>query len=143
MIAGAREFFRTPAGKGVGIVLALVAIALCVWSIISNLGGSEAAKMSNERVFVCAETGKAFDLELEPGMKFPVRSPYSGKDTGYPAELCYWTADGKIRKDPYPVLLNEYLNKPGPTYCPDCGRLVVHYNPQPREGSTPPRKKGQ
>ncbi len=141
MIAGVREFFRTSAGKYAAIALVVVAVAICAWSIISNLGASDAAKLSNARVFLCVETNKPYDLELEAGMSVPAPSPYSGKATGYPAERCFWTADGKIKDDPTFVVLNEQLGKRGSTYCPDCGRLVVAYNPEPSERSTPPRKK--
>jgi hypothetical protein len=143
MIAEAREFFRTGKGKNAAIGLVIVALGVCAWSIWGTLGDGEAAQMSAERVFVCTETGKAFDLELKAGMKIPVRSPHSGKDTGYPAELCYWTADGKVKEDFTAVALNEQLGKWGPTYCPDCGRLVVRYNPKPTDGSKPPPKKGE
>ncbi|HEV2295121.1 MAG TPA: hypothetical protein VGR35_14805 [Tepidisphaeraceae bacterium] len=142
MIVGVREFFRTSAGKYAAIGLVVVALGLCAWSIMSNMRGNEAARMSADRVFVCADTGKPFEMELKAGMKIPTRSPHSGKDTGYPAELCYWTADGKIKEDFTAVLLNEQAGRSGPTYCPDCGRLVVRYNPQPTEGSKPPPKKG-
>ena len=55
----------------------------------------------------------------------------SGKKTGVPAEACYWTADGGTKKNPTWVLLNELAGKPGPTFCPDCNRLVVGHNPAP------------
>ena len=68
----------------------------------------------------------------------PVESPYTNRPTGYEAELCYWTKDGKMRSEPYPVLLNSHARKPEPTFCPDCGRLVVPLNPAPSEGQSPP-----
>ena len=141
MIAEAREFFRTGKGKNVAIGLVIVALGICAWSVWGIFGGGEAARMSADRVFVCSETGRPFELELKAGMKIPVHSPHSGKDTGYPAELCYWTADGKVKSEYTAVLLNEQLGKPGQTYCPDCGRLVVRYNPLPAEGAKPPPKK--
>ena len=52
-----------------------------------------------------------------------------------------WTKDGKIKQDPTPVLLNEYAGKPGPTFCPDCGRRVVAHNPPPVIGAKPPPTK--
>lgn len=110
---------------------------------MSNLGGSEAAQISAERVFMCAETGKPFELELEAGMKIPTHSPHSGKDTGYPAELCYWTADGKTKSEPTAVLLNSVTGKSGPTFCRDCSRLVVGHNPSPEPGMSPPPKESE
>jgi hypothetical protein len=62
----------------------------------------------------------------------------SGKKVGYPAELCYWTADGKLRSEPVPVLLNEYRGQKGPTFCPDCGRLVRPQQSQPYPNAKPP-----
>ncbi len=142
MIAGVREFFRTSAGRYAAIALVVLAVCLCAWSIRNNLGVNEAAQMSAERVFICVETGQPFELEMTAGMRFPVRSPHSDKDTGYPAELCYWTTDGKVKDDFTAVALNEQLGEPGATYCPDCSRLVVRYNPKPTDGAVAPPKKG-
>jgi hypothetical protein len=89
-------------------------------------------------IYMCTETGKAFKHKNEEGEVPPVYSPYSGKNTGVKAELCYWTADGGTKKDPTPVLLNRLAGKDGPTFCPDCGRLVVGHNPAPRPGAKPP-----
>lgn len=71
-------------------------------------------------------------------MTYPVKCPDTGKETGYEAELCYWTKDGHPKDEPIPVLLNKYKGDPGPTFCPDCGRLVVYHNPLAVEGHTPP-----
>ncbi len=141
MLTGFREYLGTKGGQYVaivGLVLALVALS---YTIYSNLGGSDAASLSSERVFLCVETNKSYEMELKAGMRIPAPSPFSGKDTGYLAELCYWTADGNPKKEPTAVVLNEELGKPGNTYCPDCGRLVVHYNPPATEGAKPPPKK--
>ena len=107
-------------------------------SLTGLLGRSDAAAASADRAFIDAESLKSFTIRLKPGMTIPVRSPYSGKDTGYPAELCYWTRDGQIKDTPTPVLLNAYRGRPEPTFCPDCGRLVVGHNPQPMAGAKPP-----
>ncbi len=71
-------------------------------------------------------------------MHIPVKSPFTGKETGYKAELCFWTKDGSTKTDPTAVLMNDDVGKPGPTFCPDCGRLVVHHNPVPGPHSKPP-----
>jgi hypothetical protein len=81
--------------------------------------------------FMCSETGKVFTYEMHAGEHWPVLSPYSGKMTGYPAERCYWTKDGKRKLTPTYVILNEHLGKPGDTICPECGRVVVGHNPPP------------
>ncbi|MBN2563999.1 MAG: hypothetical protein JXQ75_24050 [Phycisphaerae bacterium] len=87
-----------------------------------------------EAVFMCAETGKTFPYAMQKGEHWPVMSPYSNKQTGYPTEQCYWTKVGREwrrKKTPTYVILNEYLGKPGDTVCPDCGRIVVGHNPLP------------
>ena len=137
MAAGLREFFESPKGKGLVIAAGVVLIAALFWALRDNLSGSQAAAVSRNRTFIDAKTGKPFSYELQNGDKYPVRAP-SGGMTGYPAELCYWTKDGGVKQDPTPVLLNVWIGKPGPTYCPDCGRLVVPHNPYPAPGATPP-----
>jgi len=82
-------------------------------------------------VFLCTETNKPFEYAMQMGEKWPVPSPFSKKNTGYPAEQCYWTRDGKRKSEPTYVILNEHLGKRGDTICPDCGRLVVGHNPPP------------
>jgi hypothetical protein len=138
MIERIRAFLETSAGRVTGIALCVVALVIVVWSFRSNLGDTEAEAASKDRIFVCSETGKAFHVTIEPNMTIPVDSPYSGKKTGYPAALCYWTKDGQLKKDPTPVLLNETVGKRGPTFCPDCGRLVGPQAPPPMPGVKPP-----
>ena len=90
---------------------------------------------------MCSETGKSFELSVDANTRVPVRSPYSGKNTGYPAEFCYWTKEGKLKKDPTFVLLNSYQGIKDPTFCPDCGRLVVAQNPPGIPGDMAPPTK--
>lgn len=85
-------------------------------------------------MYICAETGKTFPHVRKSGEQSPVLSPHSGKNTGYMAEKCYWTKDGKIKDTPTYVLLNEATGKPGPTWCPDCDREVIPHNPRPKRG---------
>jgi hypothetical protein len=136
MLEGAQRFFATRNGQvvagivvGVGVIAAILAIR-SAWR-------SDIATFSRERPFVDAATGKPFEYTISVGDTYPVNAPSGGK-TGYPAELCYWTKDGKPKTDPTPVLLNAWTKKPGPTFCPDCGRLVVPHNPPPRPGDAPP-----
>ncbi|HVX83452.1 MAG TPA: hypothetical protein VH253_01410 [Phycisphaerae bacterium] len=118
--------------KGIVATLAIIAAAGALgyqwWH-----GSQAAAQMADNstRWFVDAETHQAFQKKLALGMTVPVKSPYTNRATGYPAELCYWTKDGKPKKDPTPVLLNSEVGIDGPTFCPDCGRLVVGRNPAP------------
>jgi hypothetical protein len=138
MIERIRQFLRTGGGRIAAIVLAVLALVVVVYSVRENLGDSEAAALSKHRLYVCSETGKAFDVKIVSGLTNPVESPYSGKKTGYPAELCYWTKSGGVKKEPTGVLLNQTVGKRGPTFCPDCGRLVVPFNPPPMPGGKPP-----
>ena len=135
---GLREFFNTTAGKVTAVAIVVVALGLMAVQSYRGLGPADAARASRDRMFICSETGKSFGLELEAGMHIPVHSSYSAKQTGYPAELCFWTKDGKTKTEPTLVLLNSWTGKPGPTFCPDCGRLVISRNPPPGVDAKPP-----
>src|SRR4051794_31940116 len=104
-----REFFNSNAGKATAIILILVGVVAMFMSVRSNLS-SDIAAISRDRMFIDAKTLKPYEHVLSMGEKMPVKAP-SGGNTGYPAELCYWTKDGTIRKDPYPVLLNQAIGK--------------------------------
>ncbi len=132
-----REWLDSTGGKIVAGALILVAAVAVVYVVRNTFGPSADATDANTRIFIDAETGKPFRHELKLGDTIPLKAP-SGKESGYQAELCYWTGDGKIKTDPTPVLLNELVGKPGPTFCPDCKRLVVPHNPMPQSGSKPP-----
>jgi len=127
-------------------ILAMCVVGLIVVAAIyvahDFFGSSSAAKASNARIFIDADTGKPFNHEIARGESFPIKAP-SGNNTGYPAELCYWTKDGQISDKPVPVLLKQYLGQPGPTFCPDCGRLVVAHNPMPDASTKPPPDQAQ
>jgi len=138
MIERIRRFLNTGGGRIAGIVLCVAALVVVVWSFKDNLGDTEAEAASKDRYFVCSETGKSFRATIKPGMMIPIESPYSGKKTGYEAALCYWTSAGGLKKDPTPVLMNETVGKKGPTFCPDCHRLVSPNNPPPMPGVKPP-----
>jgi hypothetical protein len=140
MIEDLRKFFQSQAGVAVGVVLGLVGVIAIFMAFKSTFGDTESERFTNARVFIDADTGKTFKYELKIGSKIPAPSP-SGKDNGYPAESCYWTKDGKPKKDPTYVLLNSYKGSNDPTFCPDCGRLVVGHNPAPKPGATPPPTK--
>jgi hypothetical protein len=131
------RFFRTGTGATVGC---LAALCLCValYVEVRNSFSPPGIAALKDATFICSETGKAYTHVLVLGDSIPLYSPYSGKNTGYPAEFCYWTADGHIKDTPTPVLLNSYIGVPGPTFCPDCGRLVVARNPRPGPNSKPP-----
>jgi hypothetical protein len=126
------------AGRITVIAVAIAVLALLAFELRGMFGTSPEVAAANDRVFICSETGKSWHHTLKDGEAIPIYSSYSGSNTGYPAELCYWTADGKPRKEPTPVLLNSSIGKPEPTFCPDCGRLVVGHNPMPAPGRQPP-----
>ena len=135
MTEGLRVFFASSKGKFVAVVLVLAGLVAAYFSLRSQLDPYAAY---SDRTFICSETGKSFAHKLKAGESEPIMSPYSGKETGYEAELCYWTKDGKTKSDPTPVLMNRYKGVHGPTFCPDCGRLVVGHNPMPGPDSKPP-----
>jgi hypothetical protein len=134
---GLRRFLSTSAGKVLGILILIVA-ASAFYLQLREFFRPAALAAVRTQVFIDAETGKAFEHELVKGEMIPIVSPDTGKNTGYPAELCYWTKDGGVKTDPTAVLLNIYRGKSGPTFCPDCGRLVVGHNPMAVAGNKPP-----
>ena len=131
-------FLESSAGKVTAVVL-ILAVCAGLYKEFRSVTTPQTVMDERTRWFVDAQTGKAFLHEMVIGEAIPIYSPYSGKNTGYPAELCYWNKDGTFRADnPTPVLMNEYVGKSGPTFCPVCGRLVVFHNPYPRPNSSPP-----
>jgi hypothetical protein len=125
-----------PLSGGLGLVVAVVLFAGAAFLLYRSFwkGVHEAAEPV-EATFMCIETGKTFRHAMELEEKWPVVSPFTNRLTGYPTEQCYWTKDGKRKKMPTYVVLNEHLNKPGDTICPDCGRIVVGHNPLPPPGT--------
>lgn len=112
------------------VVLAAAILAGGVWLGLGRAGARDPVD-SAKRVIICSETLKVYNYTIKPGESAPYPSPYSKKNTGYAAERCYWTKDGKAKLEPTYVLLNEYVGKEGPTICPDCGREVRFHNPEP------------
>ncbi len=132
-----REFLKSRGGQVGAVILAAAAVCFFVFAI-RGFFKSGTPDDAYYTTYICTETGKSFRHRNEIGETIPILSPFSGKNTGIPAEACYWTADGVAKADPTWVLLNEAVGKSGPTFCPDCGRLVVGHNPRPREGRRPP-----
>ena len=138
-----QKISQSTSGKIAVVAVLVVAVAFSIYSATKFFGRSDAVALATDRIFVCSETGKSFHVTIGIGTAIPAYSPYSGKNTGYPAELCYWDKDGSIMKEPTAVLLNQAVGKSGPTFCPYCGRLVVGHNPIPQPGSTPPPTRDQ
>lgn len=126
---------RQPGRRNV-ILIAIAVVAILAAGIILTrqlVGGRiDPGARSRERTLICAETGEVFErFSVTDGSNQPWKNPKTGRNSLYPAEACYWNADGTAKLQPTYVLLNEYVGKPGPTFCPDCGRRVVGHNPMP------------
>lgn len=141
-VSAVRQFLNSKKGRAAGIGISVLGVVAVAWTAWSSLGPSSIAKASRERLFIDATTGKPFPYTLTAGASIPVKAP-SGGDTGYPAEECYWTADGTPKAEPTYVLLNSHLGKSDPTFCPDCGRLVLPRNPMAKAGAKPPPTKAE
>jgi hypothetical protein len=139
MIEKLRQFLQSGAGKGVAVGVVAIGLIMAFMSL-RGVMTSEAEQASANRMFIDAETGKPFRFTLDVDTKIPTRAP-SGKDSGYPAEACFWTKDGKTKTEPTWVLINMWKGSSEPTFCPDCDRLVVGHNPQPAAGVSPPPTK--
>lgn len=84
----------------------------------------------NTRTLMDAETGERFQVALTPDLApFPHRNPKTGRAALWPTELCY-SKDCRVTGGTH-VIMNSYLGKPEPTYCPRCGAKVVMFNPRP------------
>ena len=142
MIEKIRAFLEGDGGKITAVAVLLVGLVVAFFSFRSNLT-NDIARTSARRTYVCGETGKPFAHTLTVGETAPVKSPHSGKKTGYPGVECYWTPDGRIKSEPTWLLLNSTLGKPGPTFCPDCDRLVTPDSTLPVPGETPPPLRSQ
>jgi hypothetical protein len=126
-----REFLQSGPGRLLSLGVIVLGLSLATYEIWANIKPAQAVTDSRLRWFVNIDTGKAFQAELTVGQIFPLTSPDTGAKNGYPAELCYWNADGTQKQVPDKVVLNQTLGKHGPTFCPYCHRLVVGHNPSP------------
>jgi hypothetical protein len=137
MASSSTQFLDSPAGKAIAVIFGIGALVGAIYVGISSFSGNSVAATANQRMFVDAKTGLPFPHELTLGEMIPIKAP-SGGNTGYPAEPCNWTADGKPGTKITYVLMNDWIGKPGPTYCPDCKRRVSANNPVAVEGAKPP-----
>lgn len=131
-----RHWLSSRAGKVAVALLLVPVLGAAVYSVYSFSHGP--TDFANYTMYICTETGRTFRHRNEVGETLPVYSPFSGKNTGVPAEACYWTKDGQTKSEPTWVLVKAFAHQPGPTFCPDCGRLVVGHNPYPQPGMRPP-----
>jgi hypothetical protein len=131
------SWFKTEPWKKIGALFFAVLAVVVVWYAIHSWGSP--IDQTRYPVFMDSETGKLYHLEIKQGMATsPATSPDTGRPTLYQPEACYWNADGSAKTTPTYVILNSQLGKPGPTFCPDCGRLVVLHNPRPNGQPPPP-----
>ena len=136
------QFLSTKGGRITAVALGVIGLGVAVYSIVTYLKGDMPSN-AFYTTYVCAETGKSFRHKNEMGETIPILSPFSGKNTAYPGEACFWNADGSTKPEPTWVLLNDAIGKSGPTFCPDCGRLVVGHNPRPVAGGKAPPTRAQ
>lgn len=136
MFQGVREFLNSDKGRYAAWAILVIGIVFGGWVSYQSLADEAGADEARQRTFIDAKTGTPYRVSIDESFTIPAMAPSGGK-TGYPAELCAWTKDGQLKDDPTPVLLNKYAGKRGPTFCPDCGRLVVERNPVYRPGITP------
>lgn len=137
-MSGLEKWLQTKSGQLFSWAAIGVAAVCVAWAVIQMFSSSSEEAFANSRTYVCIESGKPFKVQATLDMQVPARSPYSGKNTGYPAEACLWNKDGSAKTEPTWVVVNETLGKREPTFCPDCGRLVVGHNPTPSERGKPP-----
>ena len=126
--------------KQYGIMgIAAVLVIYAAMSIFGGSGDGQSLADANTLTCICGETEEVFQIPMEedtPG--FPLTHPKTGKDTLWPAEICYWNECGPKGTA---VLMNEYRlrtegkspNKAKPTECPNCGHIVRFRNPRPPE----------
>lgn len=111
------------------VLLALAAVR--IWAAASH----PAVAAADTRTLMDAETGRLATVNVTDGFgPFPMVNPRTGERTLYPTEICY--ANGCAAKGGTHVILNSYLGKEGPTYCPACGGEVRFHNPGPGASST-------
>lgn len=136
MIKRFKTWLSSPGGKTTIYILIVPLVGIAIYSIYHYRNNP--TDDANYTMYICTETGKTFRHRNEVGETLPIYSPFSGKNTAVPAEACFWTRDGGTKTEPTWVLVNEFIHKPGPTFCPDCGRLVIGHNPRPGPGVQPP-----
>lgn len=115
-------------GLGVAALLLIVSALL----LVRTLGGDDPGDASRRRTLIDANTGEVFrDFSIKDGSRYPYINPRTGEATLYVAEKCYWNRDGTVKIEPTYVFVKRAAGINEDTYCPDCGRLVVTYNPPP------------
>lgn len=126
----------SPLAGAWGIVVAIVLLSTAVYLAYQTIYTVEPTPLDPPPImYICSETRETFQHKPQVGETIPILSPFSKKKTGYPAEKCYWTKDGKQKLIPTYILMNEHLGIKKPTICPYCGRLVEFHNKLPPPGT--------
>jgi hypothetical protein len=114
---GIREALSSGAGK---TVVGIVVVILLAFAAVRIMGVVKSGAPLRAGVpYVHVETGQTrfYKVGVQPAEGY------------YPAEYCFQNTCGPDGGTP--VILNAYLDKPGPTTCPKCGAPVVAHNPRP------------
>jgi len=113
------------------VAVLVVAGAYRLWSATGN----PAAVAANTRTLMDSETRELVQVHVDEQLgAFPLVNPKTGRRTLYPTEVCY--ASTCAAQGGTHVILNVYLGKEGPTYCPACGAVVRFHNPGPGQAAT-------
>ncbi len=108
-------------------VLILVVVVLVGYVLSTLFGGDEIDDViasANTRILMCSETGELFTFDLDDiEGTYPMVNPKTGKKTLFPTVVCYARECGK-KPGGTRLIMNRFLGKEGPTYCPNCGVLV-------------------
>jgi hypothetical protein len=108
-------------------VVAIALVAYAVYAYWSNFG--QPTLPADTRTLMDPETGKLYEVAVDENFgPFPHVNPDTGKRTLWPTEVCFARECAKKEKGTH-VILNSFLGKEGPTYCPNCGALVRPHNP--------------
>ena len=112
-------------GATVLVVAALGLLAIVAWRSFRT-----EETPADHRMLMDAETGELFKIKAVDLKPYPMPHPKSGENTLYRTEVCYWGEECRKAGGTH-VIMNELLDKEGPTYCPVCGHIMRFHNPRP------------
>ncbi len=124
-----RHAVATPTGRAVFGIVILAALAFGGYRIFGavNSGGADWPRI---RV-MDPETRDLRWQDVRPGATMPYVNPRTGERSMYVVEYCFANECGPAGGTP--AVLNNYLDKEGPTICTKCGATVTAHNPRPAE----------
>ena len=119
--------------KTVLTVVAVLAVGYAGYSIMSAFGTPDDIREANTRILRDSNTGELVAVEITLDTPpYPLKNKSTGTNTLYPTEVCWARECGNLPEGTR-VILNAWLKKDGPTYCQNCGALVVPRNPDARK----------